>query len=134
MRNDMRHPVFIHRITKSTLLVNFSQIIIYGNYRGVVFQNPLVILHPLICNNHILWHVVWVYPIQSWNPNFSYTTRFCASEFWSCRSVSGFRSIQVTEEFSKRVGKTLQDLKRGVKRGVFKKKNLKKVMIWGLGV
>ena len=67
MRNDMPHPVFIPRITKSTLLINFSlretrfrvfsvyfAIFIYENYRDVVYQNPLFNLQPLICDNHVL--------------------------------------------------------------------------------
>ena len=43
----------------------YFAIFIYGNDRNVYFQNPLIILHLLICNNLILWHVVWklVYPV-----------------------------------------------------------------------
>merc|ERR1711923_682194 len=32
----------------------YFAIFIYGNYRDVYFQNPLIILQLLICDNHIL--------------------------------------------------------------------------------
>ena len=76
VQNDMSHAMLVPKINNFTAFENivlkfdrvrrifavfrvYFAILIYGKCRDMVFQIPLTILHPLICDKPMLKAIVW---------------------------------------------------------------------------